>query len=92
MKIISTNEKSTKKDYVDLLNDITEFYNQNGKIKITQEICDFVVNLGGFGKSTLNKRFCVYFCSCLFQVITRYKRDIWGLSNHYIKQVYTAML
>lgn len=73
MKIITTNEKLTKNDYVEALNTITEYFSTGKRLKNDQDISDFVVNLGGFGKSALSKRFCVYFCTCLFQVAEMFK-------------------
>ena len=76
IKIISSNDEAvnlilikTKTFYILSLNEITNFISSNTKIQVDSETIDFVVNLGNFGKSNISKRFSVYFCSCLFQVI-----------------------
>ena len=56
-------------DYILTLNEIVIFISGNQKIKVENDIIDFVLNLGSYGKSILNRKYCVYFSSCLIQVI-----------------------
>lgn len=47
------------------LNEITDFYQKhNEKVKVDQRIVDTAINLGMYGKTPVQRRFCVYFCSC----------------------------
>ena len=49
---------------------MTFFFNNNEiKFKIDADTIDYAINLGGFGKTSIDKRYSVYFCSCIFQVI-----------------------
>ena len=76
MKIISTDDKNVYNAftyqisdyYVQALNQIVSFFTIHGKIKIDNDIIDFTINLGNFGKSAISRRFSVYFCSCILQV------------------------
>jgi hypothetical protein len=76
MKIISTDDKNVSNTfshkisdyYVQALNQIVSFFSVHGKIRIDNDIIDFTINLGNFGKSAISRRFSVYFCSCILQV------------------------
>jgi hypothetical protein len=76
MKIISTDDKNVSNTfshqisdyYVQALNQIVSFFSIHGKIRIDNDIIDFTINLGNFGKSAISRRFSVYFCSCILQV------------------------
>ena len=56
------------KEFIFALNEICNFLSSHKKIKVDNDIIDLVLNLGGYGKNVVSKRYCVYFCSCIIRI------------------------
>ena len=70
MKIISyLKYEKVSIEYLKTFNIIIKFFTYYKKIKLENDVVDYACNLGTFGKSITSRRYCVFFCSCLIQVL-----------------------
>jgi len=76
MKMISTKDKQISDGYTNCYTEMTNLISNNTKIKITEEVIDAALAYGKQGKSTLDKRFCAFFCSQLLQIESSYNPEI----------------
>lgn len=65
---IANDEKNICGVYIENFNEVVEILSTK-KIQVDSEIIDKSVSMGSFGKSTMSRRYSVYFCASLFRVI-----------------------
>ena len=58
------------------MNEIVTFYYVNEKIKIDNKTVEIATNLGMYGKTLTQRRYSVYFCSCILQINNVVNNDL----------------
>ncbi len=57
-----------RRNFSNLLNNIIQFYNKNGKLDVDLKLIEKISELGSFGKSEYSRRLSAYFTSCIIIV------------------------
>lgn len=70
IKIIVTDDKTVSEEYIIAFTVIVTFYSTYKKVKVDQDIIDNINQMGSFGRSPPYKRFSVFFCSGLMQMMS----------------------
>jgi len=75
IKMITTLERSVSEEYTKALAELVRILS-NHKISLSDTVIDYVVNFGKSGKSSIEKRFCIFFCSTLIQIQKKNNKDL----------------
>ena len=71
-------EKTVSDEHCKYLNELIDsLENNHYRIEFKKEMIDFVNNLGKFGQSYTNRRYCVYFCTILIRIGSNTKNDLY---------------
>ena len=72
---ISTLEKVVSDEYITNLNLILDSFTK--KVPIDKELVEYATSLGKFGQTVRNRKFSVYFCSCIIRIGNNRENDIY---------------
>ena len=71
-------EKTVSDEHCKYLNELIDsLENNHYRIEFKKEMIDFTNNLGKFGQSYTNRRYCVYFCIILIRIGSNTKNDLY---------------
>jgi len=68
IKMISTKDNEISQGYTKCFIELTDYINNNNKLKISEEVIQATLVLKKKNKSPLDKKFCVFICSQLLQI------------------------
>lgn len=71
IKVIVTEERKVSDEYLRLVQELAEFYSNNGGLILDKDIIDSVVQMGSFGRSANSRKFCTYFCAILMKLANK---------------------
>jgi hypothetical protein len=68
VKTIANEEKNLSNEYIKNFSELIEILSERYRLDVPDDIIESSISLGSFGKPSINRRYCVFFCTCLIRV------------------------